>query len=273
MDILQIVVLAVVQGLTEFLPISSSAHLVLVPFLTHWPDQGIVFDIAVHLGSLLAVMCYFQQDVRRMFAGKVALLQGKWHTENARLVVCLALSTLPLLVVGVVVKDVVTHWGRLLPVLASTSIVFGLLLWWVDKKSVQKYTSINVVSFKHALIFGCFQALSVIPGTSRSGICATAGRWLGYNREVASRYASLMAMPVILILATYTIVAQMETVAAPFNWQQNPKALLLGVVLSFLAALAGIHLLMRLVVRLGFGPFVVYRVVLGVVLWGVVIYG
>lgn len=264
MDLLQIFVLAVVQGITEFLPISSSAHLILVPELTPWADQGVVFDVALHVGTLFAVLLYFRKETVMALNGKLNLLKLNYKTPNARLVINLAISTIPLIVFGFVMKDFVANAGRSMAVLATTSIVFGLLLYLCDKKSCTENTDINLINSKQALLFGLFQAIAIIPGTSRSGICMTAGRVLGYDRETASRYAMLMAIPVIFLLGAYTMLSGMDSA---INWRDNTNELLWGIVLSFVSALAAIHLLMTFINRIGFTPFVIYRVLLGVFLW------
>lgn len=262
MDILHITVLAVVQGITEFLPVSSSAHLVLVPALTSWPDQGIVFDIALHLGTLLAVLLYFWRDVGHVARGKWDILHGRLHTPQARLVSGLAVATLPILVFGMLLMGWVAESARFVPLLAATSIGFGLLLWYADQKPVTKPQNTDV-HLQDALIFGLFQALAIIPGTSRSGACVTAGRLLGYNRQQAGRFGTLMAVPTIALSGVASV---WDANLAALNWQTQAPALLSGMLIAFLCGLAGIHLLMSLLARSGYWPFVLYRIALGTAL-------
>jgi undecaprenyl-diphosphatase len=258
-DNVQALLLAFIQGVTEFLPISSSAHLVLVPALLHWQDQGAIFDIAVHLGTLLAVIIYFWRQVGRLFSGVLDILRGCWSSENARLVQVLALSAIPIVILALFIAGWATGAARSIPLLAATSIGFGLLLGWADRRPT--HSGKRKVSAIDALIFGCFQALAIIPGTSRSGVCLTAGRFLGYSREVAGRFGTLMALPVILMAGAYSL---LKTDVAGVNWGEDTPVLLFGLGASFIFALAGIHLLMTWLTRVGYWPFVVYRVVLGV---------
>jgi undecaprenyl-diphosphatase len=259
MDFLQVFLLAFVQGVTEFLPVSSSAHLVVVPVLLDWQDQGVVFDIAVHVGTLLAVILYFWRQVLGLLRGAQHTLCGRWHSEEARLVRALALSAVPLVLLALLLAGWASSTARSVPLLAITSIGFGLLLGWADKRPVHPHK--RQVSIQDALIFGCFQALAIVPGTSRSGACLTAGRLLGYNREVAGRFGTLMALPVIVMAGGYSL---FKTGVAGVNWAVDAQVLLLGLGAAFLFALGGIHLLMTWLARTGYWPFVVYRVVLGV---------
>lgn len=260
MDWLQVIILSVVQGFTEFLPISSSAHLILVPYFGHWADQGLTFDIALHVGTLLAVIIYFRADVLPFAQGKIDIICGRFNTINARKVFNLFIATIPILVFGYLLKDFAEHGARNLLVLGATSVGFGLLLGLADRLARNKTsgTSINDISLKQALFFGLFQALAIIPGTSRSGACITAGRLLGLSRGVSAHYGSLMAIPVIFILASYSLLKHWgET----FTWQ--PVQLAVGIILSFAVAYAAIYLLMTWLARVGYMPFVIYRVILG----------
>lgn len=263
MDFLQILTLSIVQGITEFLPISSSAHLVLVPMFTEWNDQGFLFDIGVHVGTLFAVMLYFRVEVKSLFFGFYQLLKGRAESAEAKLMLMLIVSTIPLVLVGPFVKDWVSTFARSLHVIAVTSIVYGILLYVADKRVQKCANKEKAITVKNAIVFGLFQALAVIPGTSRSGICMTAGRLLGFTRVAASRYAMLMSIPVILLIGSYS---GLGYILEPKGDMGKPLELLLGVLLSFMAAYASIHLLMKFVERVGFLPFVVYRLALGFVL-------
>ena len=266
MDILQVITLSIVQGITEFLPISSSAHLVLVPYFTQWSDQGILFDLGVHVGTLFAVMLYFKREVAALCRGAWLALTGQRQQPEARLFMLLTLSTLPLLVTAFFIKEWLAVVGRYVEVIAFTSIFYGLLLYWADKR-VQNcaFKKIPDLQKKEAFIFGLFQALALIPGTSRSGICMTAGRLMGYSRTESSRFAMLMSIPVILMLGFYAL-----CVHQPSHHVGTVEGLWLGMFLAFVTAFLAIKALMTWVERVGFAPFVIYRVLLGVVILGFV---
>ncbi len=265
MEFIQIFILSIVQGITEFLPISSSAHLILMPKLFGWADQGIVFDIAVHLGTLFAVLIYFKHETFILLRAMADIITGAYNTNEAKLAWKLVIATIPLLVFALFVKDFVETGGRHFAVLGITSIVFGLLLWWADRMPEKNTTKKNIekILLKDAAIFGVFQALAIIPGTSRSGICMTAGRFIGCNRQTSSHFATLMAIPTIMIIFLYSIT---KIDGALFNWAEDWHVLGLGIVLSFCVALGAIHILMTWVSRVGYWPFVIYRVLLGSIL-------
>lgn len=264
-------VLGLVQGITEFLPISSSAHLILVPKFVSWPDQGLLFDISVHVGTLLAVMLYFYKDVLTLFRGKVDVLRGRFQTAEAHLFIALVVSTIPLVIIAPFIKDYIEVYARSYAVIAFTSIFFGLLLWRADKGrclvkpdiSWSGEKEMTEITVKKALVFGLFQAIAMVPGTSRSGICMTAGRLLGFSREASSRYAMLMAMPVILMIGAYSLLSDFES---GVNLAENAQEIAVGAAVSFVSAILAIHLLMKFVNKVGFLPFVIYRVALGCVL-------
>lgn len=266
MNFLHASFLAIIQGITEFLPISSSAHLVFLPKLFGWTDQGLIFDIAVHFGTLLAVLIYFKADLIRIIKG--SFLQGLKGQKSTELmaVVNLAIATVPLVICALLFSDALDNINRLVPVLATSSIVFGLLLWWADKKRKADSSEKSAwdVSLKDAFIFGIFQAMALIPGTSRSGICVTAGRFLGYSRSESGRFATWMAVPTILLATVYSL---MKTELGAINWQHDSGILLLSILISMVTALFGIHLLVSWLARVGYVPFVLYRLVLGIGLW------
>lgn len=265
MDWLQIVVLAVVQGLTEFLPISSSAHLILVPVLTPWPDQGLAFDVAVHVGTLLAVVLYFRRELRRMLGAWWRSLHGRRLDADARLAWAVLLGTVPVGLAGLLFKGVIETELRSALVIALASIGFGLLLAWADRRGGGTRSEYEL-GWRDVLIIGGMQALALIPGTSRSGITMTGGLLLGLSRQAAARFSFLLAIPVITLSGLLQTRDLLES-AAPVAWGQ----LAAGTLLSALAALLCIHYFLRLVDRIGMLPFVVYRVALGLlllVLWG-----
>ncbi len=259
MELLQIIVLAVVQGVTEFLPISSSAHLILVPALTSWEDQGLAFDVALHLGSLGAVLIYFRKDIIAMTLSWFRSLTGETNAE-ARLAWAVIFGTIPVGLAGLIFGDVVDTVLRSPIYLAAGMIVFGLLLAWADirHRGVRDEYSLT---WKDVVFIGCAQAVALFPGTSRSGITMTAGLMLGLNRTSAARFSFLLSIPVIIIacgLKTGELIY--EGVAV--DW----AAMLGGVVLSGLSAYLCIHFFLSFINRVGMLPFVIYRIVLGLLL-------
>jgi len=258
-DILQIIVLALVQGLTEFLPISSSAHLILVPILTGWEDQGLAFDVAVHVGTLTAVVIYFRKEISQMFFAWLASLKGK-HTEDSRLAWGVLIGTIPVGLAGLLFKDYISGNLRTELVIAATTIIFGLLLWfadWSGKRSRDEHS----LSLKDIFIIGCAQAIALIPGTSRSGITITAGLMLGLTAQAAARFSFLLSIPVILLAGgvetmDYLAVASID----------DMSDLIIGALISAVSAYLCIHYFLILLERIGMTPFVVYRLALGIVL-------
>ncbi|MFZ2587561.1 MAG: undecaprenyl-diphosphate phosphatase [Alphaproteobacteria bacterium] len=265
METLHLITLAIVQGIAEFLPISSSAHLVLVPKLLGWPDQGLVFDLALHFGTLGACLWYFRADVAAMFGGLFSLAQGRYRAENARLVLNLAVATIPVGLVGLMVKDMIENQMRDALLIAFTSIWFGVLLWYADvlaRRTPDTIKTIHDISLGTALVWGIYQAVALIPGVSRSGICVIGGRALGATREIAGRFGSLMSIPVTALV----VLVSFGNINASLNWHNAFSTLALGTVVSFVFALIGIDLLVRWGSRVGYLPFALYRIALGFVL-------
>ena len=260
MDNLQIVILAIVQGLTEFLPISSSAHLVLVPQMLSWPDQGLVFDVAVHIGSLIAVLYYFRVEVKRMTISWVRSLTGGEADQDSLLAWWVIIGTVPAVVVGFLLQGPIEENLRTPWIVAAGSIIFGLLLWYADA-SARRTRNEFQLNLKDVLIIGGFQALALIPGISRSGITITLGLFLGLTRKAAARFSFLLAIPLILGSGVMQSV-RMVTEVRPVGWDD----LMLGAALSAISAALCIHFFLRLIERIGMLPFVVYRVLLGVVI-------
>lgn len=260
MDTLQIIILAIVQGLTEFLPISSSAHLILVPVILKWPDQGLVFDVAVHVGSLAAVMIYFRQEVLTMTSSWFASVFKQQHNKDSRLAWWVILGTIPAVIAGLLFKDIIETDLRSPLVIAWATIGFGVLLGVADK--VQRHTRDEyTMSFKDVLMVGLFQALALIPGTSRSGITMTAGLFLGLNRDAAARFSFLLSIPIIIASGLFKTKDLIES-----QLQVEWSLLLLAVALSVFSAWVCIHFFLQLINRVGMMPFVIYRLVLGALL-------
>ena len=258
MDNLQIVILAIVQGITEFLPISSSAHLVLLPEVLNWPEHGLVFDVAVHIGSLVAVLYYFRIEVKRMLKSWAGSLAGGNADQDSLLAWWVIIGTLPAIVVGFLLQGAIEAELRASWIVASGSIVFGLLLWFADTTARHSRNEFQL-TLKDVLIIGCFQVLALIPGISRSGITITLGLFLGLTRKAAARFSFLLAMPVIFASGVLQTV-RMVTEVSPIGWDD----LALGALLSALSAALCIHYFLRLIDRIGMLPFVIYRVLLGV---------
>ena len=257
METIQIIILAIIQGLPEFLPISRSAHLILVPVVLQWPDQGLAFDVAVHVGSLLAVMLYFRQEVVSMTTAWFGSVFKQQHNADSRLAWWVILGTIPAVIAGLLFKDLVETELRSPLVIAWATIGFGLLLAVADR--VQRHVRDEYsLSWKDVVIIGCFQALALIPGTSRSGITMTAGLFLGLQRDAAARFSFLLSIPVIIASGVFKTKDLIES-QVPVEW----GLLLLAVGLSALSALICIHLFLQLINRIGMLPFVIYRLLLG----------
>ncbi len=260
MDLWQILVLALLQGLTEFLPISSSAHLILVPILFGWEDQGLAFDIAVHVGTLSAVILYFRTDLTRMIHDWGGTFSGQNQTPNSRLAWGVLFGTIPIGLAGLFFSKLVETDLRSPHVIAWSTLGFALLLWWSDTRKKSPRNEKNI-TWKDILVIGFAQALSLIPGTSRSGITITAARGMGLNREGAARLSFLFSIPVIFLagaMETIRLIQENATV----DW----RALFLGTIASGISAYLCIDFFLKLVGRIGLFPFVIYRLVLGVVL-------
>ena len=259
MDIIQVVVLALIQGLTEFLPISSSAHLILVPVISDWPDQGLAFDVAVHAGTLTAVIMYFRKELKKMFVEWLGSLRGR-HTPDSRLAWAVLFGTIPVGLAGLLFKDIISGHLRTPLVIAAATIFFGLLLWIADrnKKLIRDEHSLK---WKDVLIIGIAQAIALIPGTSRSGITITAALMLGLNRQAAARFSFLLSIPVIVLAGGVETLEYLQVASA-----QDINYLIIGAMISALSAYACIHYFLKLIEKMSMMPFVVYRMILGAVL-------
>ena len=258
MDWLQILVLACIQGLTEFLPVSSSGHLVLVPVLTGWPDQGLAFDIAVHVGSLAAVILYFRRDFTAMLVE--GLRRSPAARGQARMGWLVVIGTIPVGAAGLAVDAGMSEMLRNPLVIAAATIVFALVL-LVAERAGAKHRRFESIGLRDALVIGCAQAIALIPGTSRSGITMTAGLFLGLEPRAAARFSFLLSAPVILMAGGYKSL-QLVSGASGAGW----IPLLAGALVAGVCAYACIHAFLRIVDRIGFAPFVFYRLALGAVL-------
>jgi len=261
MSILEIVVLALIQGLTEFLPISSSAHLILPSVLLNWQDQGLAFDLVLNIGTLAAVLIYFRREVTNMSFAWVDSVKNKNHTQDSKLAWWIVWATIPAAAIGFFGKDYIEIYLRSGYVIAVTTIVFGLLLWWADAKAKQIKTEYQT-GLKGAIILGFAQALALIPGTSRSGITITAGLMLGLTRNAAARFSFLMSIPIISMASGYDLLKFILS-DEYVDW----FSLMLGAGVSFVSAILCIHVFLILLNKVGMLPFVIYRLILGAALF------
>jgi undecaprenyl-diphosphatase len=252
--------LAFVQGFTEFLPISSSAHLILMPRLFGWPDQGLAFDVAVHVGSLGAVLFYFRRDLVPMLRDWGLTLAGRPATQYSRMAWAVIIGTIPLGIGGILLKTLVSGELRSPLVIAATTIIFGLALGWSDRIGSRKRNE-HDIGWKDALLIGAAQVLALIPGTSRSGITITAGLLLGLTRTAAARFSFLLSIPAILLPGSLLGVELLQS-PDPVHW----RSFFLGMVLSAIFAYLCIRLFLAWIQKMDMTIFVVYRLVLGVFL-------
>jgi undecaprenyl-diphosphatase len=261
MSLFHLAILAIVQGITEFLPVSSSGHLILLPKLLGTVDQGLALDVAVHIGTLGAVMLFFRTDVARMVRGAGDILRGHLDTNDARLTLLLALATVPVIIAGFILKVTgLADAMRSIAVIGWTMLGFGLFLYWADQTGPTEKVA-GDWNLRDAAIMGLWQAVALIPGTSRSGITITASRMLGYNREDGARISMLMSIPT--ILASGGLLAL--DVIGEADWQTARDAAI-GAALAFVAAYLALAIMMRLLRSVSFTPYVIYRVILGIVL-------
>ena len=262
MPVFHIIVLAIIQGLTEFLPVSSSAHLILGSRVLGWEDQGLVFDVATHLGTLLAVLVYFREDLFSMLRSCTTHLQDRNLQQHRTMVIYLAVASIPALAVGYLAHDLVETYLRDVRVIATTTIVFGLVLWLADAVG-RRSRDLSQFTLRDVVMIGLAQTLALVPGVSRSGVTITAGRFLGFSPDASARFSFLLAIPIIGAAGAYGAL-RVATGDAPINWAQ------FGMAVAF-AAVAGwvcIAVFLALLKRVGLMPFVIYRLLLGLfLLW------
>lgn len=261
LDWMQLIFLALIQGLSEFLPISSSAHLVLPAQFLGWTDQGLLFDVSVHVGTLLAVLIYFRSDLVRLMQ---ELLPGNdsWSLWDAE-IWKFGVATVPAVLMGLLFSDVIASQLRGLQVIAATTLVFGVLLGLAAWRSSNDCaTDIQPVTWRDAVLIGMAQAMALVPGVSRSGVTLTVALLLGYNRATAARFAFLMSIPIIVgamvFMSTEWLGEAAETVPV--------VQLLSAMMVSAVSAYATIAIFLGLLTRVGLMPFVVYRLALGIAL-------
>ena len=271
MSTLEIFILALLQGLTEFLPISSSAHLILPSQILGWKDQGIAFDVAVHVGSLLAVVLYFRKEVGEMtiaWLGTINIGPSANTSQpsfDGKLAWWIILATIPAGLFGLLGKDFIEEHLRTALVIAATTLLFGFLLGFADVKAGnrQHHKTLENLGLKGAMLIGLAQAVALIPGTSRSGITMTIGLMLGLSRDNAARFSFLLSIPAIAMAGSY-LTLKLILSADSVDW----FAMGIGSLVAFISAYACIHYFLILVNKLGMMPFVIYRLMLGAgLLW------
>lgn len=263
MDLLHLILLAIVQGITEFLPISSSAHLILFPALFGLEDQGLGIDVAMHAGTLIAVMAYFRRETGQLVTGGVQLLQPGARSEARTLALHVLVATLPVIAAGLLLHTTVAQDWRSVPLIAITTIVFGLLLGAGDWRS-RRLAQHAQVTLSIALLIGLAQAVALVPGVSRSGVTITAALLLGLARPDAARFALLLAIPT---TAAAGLLGGYEMWRGTEGFEVTLRDALLSAAFAGLAAYAAVAWLMRFVRHASFMPFVYYRLALGAALF------
>jgi len=257
---LQLIVLAIIQGLTEFLPVSSSGHLVLVPSAMGWSDQGLTFDVAVHFGSLVALLVFFRRDIVLLLRGGMQVLGGKVETVESRMALGIALATIPAAIAGLMLAGWIEANLRNPAVIACTLSGYAVLMIAADRLG-RRTRTLSTIRVTDAVLIGLAQTLALVPGTSRSGVTISAAMALGFDRQDAARFSFLLAAPVILLASGYEL-ARLLATDVPVVWQQ----LGIGALISAIVAYLSIEFFMRFVNRIGLLPFAIYRLALAVVI-------
>jgi undecaprenyl-diphosphatase len=253
---LQYFLIGIIQGVTEFLPISSSGHLVLFAQLTNWEDQGLFTDIAVHFGTLFAVIIYLRKDIYYFFTN---IFQFKIFEDQ--IIFKIILATLPAIILGYFIYDYVSLYFRSIQLIALSSIVFAIILFFADRVKMES-KGWNRVTYIEALIVGLFQVLAFIPGASRAGVTVTGARLLGYDRVNAARFSMILSIPIILASMTLSLINILNEEYVVVNLYQSFFASLV----AFITALLSIIFLMRFIKKANFNIFIIYRIVLGIIL-------
>lgn len=257
MDVWQLFILALIQGLTEFLPISSSAHLILVNELINTNDQGIVYDVAVHFGTLFAAIIYFRSDVLRIFKDISCFDISNEGTQQFNK---LLVAVIPILLIGFLFRDYVANNLRSPEIIAYATIFFGLVLYVCSKRKT-KFVDLSSITFTQAFIIGLSQCFALIPGTSRSGITISAGLLMGIGKEASTKFSFLLAIPTIGLIALAEIIN-----LSVIEISEIGLFLVFSFFVSFIAAYLTIGTFLKFINRISFTPFVVYRLLLGIFL-------
>ena len=261
MPIFQLMLISIIQGITEFLPISSSAHLILLPKLTTLKDQGITIDVAVHIGTLFAVILYFITDIKLIIIDLINMITFKKGIKSNSLVVCLIVATIPVILFGLIVKVTgLDESLRSVKIIAWAMLIFGIILYYTDQKGSNN-KSAESWTIKAAIIMGFWQALALIPGTSRAGSTISGARLLGFSRKDSAKLSMLMSIPT--IIASGTLLIANIAVSGDLNLA---KDFAFAILTSFLTALLSIKIMMHFLNKFSYTPYVIYRVVFGLVL-------
>ncbi len=248
MDILNIVILSIIQGITEFLPISSSSHLILLPMLTEFPDQGVMFDIALHTGSLLAILLYYRKEIKNIFQ----------FTDNGKSYIKLIIiGSIPLAIAGMLLIDLIVLNLRSIEVIAVMTITFAILLFYADTYN-KSSKNISCISTKIILIIGIFQTLALIPGVSRSGIVITAALLLNFDRNESIKIALLLSIPAIFMASAFNFL-QLYTVGSLEILNNH----ILGMIISLVVSYLTIYFFITTINKISFSPYIIYRILLG----------
>ena len=253
---LQYFLIGIIQGVTEFLPISSSGHLVLFAQLTNWEDQGLFTDIAVHFGTLFAVIIYLRKDIYYFFTN---IFQFKIFEDQ--IIFKIILATLPAIILGYFIYDYVSLYFRSIQLIALSSIVFAIILFFADRVKMES-KSWNRITYIEALIVGLFQVLAFIPGASRAGVTITGARLLGYDRLNAARFSMILSIPIILASMTLSLINVFKDEYVEVNFYQSFSA----AIIAFITALLSITFLMNFIKKFNFNIFIIYRILLGILI-------
>ncbi len=264
MSLLEVIVLGIVQGLTEFLPVSSTAHLAVIPRLFGWPDPGLAYDIALHVGTLLAVLIYFFRDWIQILANGLGIGSGgdPELRRNRMLLWYLVLGTIPAGIAGLALQKQADTTLRTLPIIGASAILVGLFMWWADRTALGQKT-LDHVSQSDSLTIGLFQALAVIPGVSRSGITISGGLLRNLDRRTAARFSFLLSTPIILGAAAkdaWDLLKGKE--AIPPEMQM---AFGLGILISAITGCVTIAFFLKYLRTRSLGVFVAYRIIFGII--------
>ncbi len=264
MTVFQAIVLGILQGLAEFLPISSSAHLSLAPWVLGWPDPGLAFDVALHVGTLAAVLWYFRADwLKLLLSTRDLMVRRRATSEDERRVGHLIVATIPGAIGGLLLEDYAETVFRAPAITATTLIVLGIILWAVDRAAANR-RALADMTWKDALLVGLAQVCALVPGVSRSGATMTAGRALRFDRQSAARFSFLMSMPITAAAAIFKVpdaLREAGGLTAP---------LVAGILASGISGWLAIAVLLRYLASNSFGVFAVYRVLLGLVIFGLI---
>ena len=254
---LQYFLIGLIQGVTEFLPISSSGHLVIFAELAKWEDQGLFTDIAVHFGTLFAVFFYMRKEIKFLISNILAM-----QILKDRIVLKIIVATLPAIIVGFFIYDLINIFFRNIEVMAISSIVFALILFISDKAKIDEKKNWVNISFKESFLIGLWQVLAFIPGASRTGVTITGARFLNFNRTDATKFSMLLSIPIILASLSLSLLDYYIADEPILNFYSSVFAAFV----AFITALLSITLMMKIIKIANFNVFIIYRILLGVLI-------